>query len=161
MTVDACDLLCLDLPHAEAVRAALPGTASSAEPAGRAKALGDATRLRVAAALAVGGQLCVCDIAWVCGLAPNLASHHVRVLRQAGLAASRRDGRLMMYELTDQGRALLAVLLPGSPVTTSAPDPVPDLAPDLAPDTGAPTSLAATGTSGSSTTSGAAPAGRP
>ncbi|MCE0536115.1 metalloregulator ArsR/SmtB family transcription factor [Kineosporia rhizophila] len=112
MSRDECDLLCLDLPHAEAVRAALPVLDRAQERADQAKALGDPTRLRVASALATGGELCVCDLAWVCGLAQNLVSHHVRNLRAAGVAASRRDGRLVMYRLTPSGLALLKALLP-------------------------------------------------
>jgi ArsR family transcriptional regulator, lead/cadmium/zinc/bismuth-responsive transcriptional repressor len=76
-----------------------------------ARALGDPTRLRVASALAVGSELCVCDLAWVCGLAQNLVSHHLRLLRTAGLASSRRDGKLVMYRLTPPGEALLTAVL--------------------------------------------------
>ena len=112
MSRDACDLLCLDLPHAEAVREALPVLELAQQAADRAKALGDPTRLRIATALATGGELCVCDIAWVCGLAQNLVSHHVRTLRQSGVASSRRDGRLVMYRLTPAGTTLLTALLP-------------------------------------------------
>jgi hypothetical protein len=45
--------------------------ASAAE---RAKALADPSRLRVALALATGGEMCVCDLAWVCDFAQNLVS---------------------------------------------------------------------------------------
>lgn len=108
MTGDRCDLLCLDLPRAESVRAALLDETAAAELAARAAALGDATRLRVAAALAGGGELCVCDLAWIVGRAENLISHHVRVLRVAGLASSRRQGKMVLYQLTELGAALLA-----------------------------------------------------
>lgn len=75
MDGDTCDLLCLDLPHAEAVRAQLDDSSQV-----QAKALAHPTRLRIAAALRLGGELCVCDLAWITELAPNLVSHHVRVL---------------------------------------------------------------------------------
>ncbi|ROP45568.1 ArsR/SmtB family transcription factor [Pseudokineococcus lusitanus] len=107
---DDCDLLCLDLPHAEQVRAALPAPEALDGVAARAKALSDPTRLRVATALATGGAMCGCDLAWVTGLATNLVSHHARALRAAGLAASRRDGKLVMYRLTPTGTALLEAL---------------------------------------------------
>ena len=109
MSADHCDLLCIDLPHAEAVRAGLPDIEQTEGPALRFKALSDPQRLRIAAALQVGGELCVCDLAWIAGASQNLVSHHVRVLRTAGLAASRKDGKLMMYRLTDTGRQLLAL----------------------------------------------------
>ncbi|MEX1162214.1 MAG: metalloregulator ArsR/SmtB family transcription factor [Nitriliruptor sp.] len=111
MGADACELLCLDLPHAESVRGSLPEPGRLERAAADARALSDPTRLRVAAALAAGDELCVCDLAWVCGSTQNLASHHVRQLRTAGLATSRREGKMVMYRLTERGLALLEVVL--------------------------------------------------
>jgi len=71
------------------------------------KALSDPTRLLIATALSATDELCVCDLAWVTGRAENLVSHHVRALRSAGLAGSRRDGKMVLYKLTESGRALL------------------------------------------------------
>jgi DNA-binding transcriptional ArsR family regulator len=105
-----CDLLCLDLPKAEALRHARPDITGLAAAAGAAKALGDPTRLTVAAALRDGGELCVCDLAWVTERSDKLVSHHVRQLRTAGLVRSRRDGKMVMYELTERGRELLAAV---------------------------------------------------
>jgi hypothetical protein len=48
----------------------------------------------------------VCDLAWIVGRDEKLVSHHARALRVAGLAGATRDGKLVMYELTDRGRAL-------------------------------------------------------
>jgi DNA-binding transcriptional ArsR family regulator len=110
MSSDTCDLLCLDLPHAEAVRAQLAGEDQVRMQATQAKALGDPTRLRIASALSLGEELCVCDLAWITELSQNLVSHHVRILRSADLAASRRNGKLVMYRLTDAGRRLLAAV---------------------------------------------------
>src|SRR4051812_32077633 len=75
---DACDLLCLDLPRAEALRQARPQGGRLSVAADAAKALADPTRLTVAAALRDGGELCVCDLAWVCERSDKLVSHHVR-----------------------------------------------------------------------------------
>jgi DNA-binding transcriptional ArsR family regulator len=113
---DTCDLLCLDLPRAEALRQArTPNDALSAA-ADRAKALADPTRLMVACALRDGGELCVCDLAWVCERSDQLVSHHVRQLRASGLVRSRRDGKMVMYELTETGAALLAAVLSAAEV---------------------------------------------
>jgi ArsR family transcriptional regulator, lead/cadmium/zinc/bismuth-responsive transcriptional repressor len=109
---DTCDLLCLDLPKAEAVRARLPGTDALEGCAARAKALADPTRLAVAVALDEARMACVCDLAWIVGRNEKLVSHHVRTLRGAGLATSTRDGKMVLYELTDRGRALLAAVAP-------------------------------------------------
>lgn len=110
MTADGCDLLCVDLRRAEAVRSALPDVHQSQAMTNAAKALAEPVRLRIATALGLANELCVCDLAWIVGAAPNLVSHHVRVLRHAGLLASHRQGKLVMCSLTEHGAALLRVL---------------------------------------------------
>jgi len=107
---DTCDLLCLDLPKAERVRHDLPAVEELEPLAAAAKALGDPTRLAVALALEAGGPACVCDLSWIVGRDERLVSHHVRLLRGAGLARSERDGKMVMYELTERGRTLLAAV---------------------------------------------------
>jgi DNA-binding transcriptional ArsR family regulator len=111
MTDDRCDLLCIDAPRAEAIREKLLGEEAARDAAERARALSDPTRLTLAAALGEGGELCVCDLAWISSRAQNLVSHHMKVLRSAGLVRSRRDGKLVMYSLTDAGRGLLRSVL--------------------------------------------------
>ena len=110
MADDRCDLLCLDLPKAEALRASRLPEAAARALADRAKALADPTRLIIAGALAQTDELCVCDLAWICERAENLVSHHLRALRTAGLVASRRDGKMVMYAVTAAGRALLTAV---------------------------------------------------
>jgi DNA-binding transcriptional ArsR family regulator len=107
---DRCDLLCLDLPRADTIRTSLRRDAAAAA-AARSRALGDATRMTVALALREGGELCVCDLAWITERAENLVGHHLRALREAGLAVSRRDGKIVFYCLTEAGRRLLDALL--------------------------------------------------
>ena len=107
MSVDRCDLLCLDLPRAERLRAERIDPTAAARAAAEAKALGDPTRVTIAVALRDGEELCVCDLAWVVERNENLVSHHVRLLRTAGLVRSRRDGKMVLYSLTDVGRSLL------------------------------------------------------
>ncbi|MDQ3320413.1 MAG: metalloregulator ArsR/SmtB family transcription factor [Actinomycetota bacterium] len=111
MTDDRCDLLCLDLPRAEALRAAGLDPLAARQAATRAAALGDPTRLTIAVALREGGELCVCDLAWVAERSENLVGHHLRALRDAGLARSRREHRVVFYSLTEAGRELLRSVL--------------------------------------------------
>jgi DNA-binding transcriptional ArsR family regulator len=107
---DRCDLLCLDLSKAEALRGARPSEPEARALASGFRALGDPTRLTIAVALRDGGELCVCDLAWIAERAENLVSHHLRALRAAGLADYRRDGKMALYSLTERGRSLLAAL---------------------------------------------------
>src|SRR5262245_32456371 len=112
MSDDTCDLLCLDLPRAEALRARRVPLEVAEAAAVRAKALADPTRLMLAAALRDSeGELCVCDLAWIAERSEKLVSHHVRVLRSAGLVRSRRDGKMVMYALADPGRAHVELVL--------------------------------------------------
>ncbi|MGI8802412.1 MAG: ArsR/SmtB family transcription factor [Solirubrobacteraceae bacterium] len=111
MTDDGCDLLCLDLDKAERLRHARLDVDTADRLAACAKALSDPTRLTIAVALAATDELCVCDLAWVTERADNLVSHHARTLRSLGLARSRRDGKMVLYSLTESGRALLTALL--------------------------------------------------
>ena len=107
MADERCDLLCLDLPKAERVRALLPDATELERGAAGAKALGDPTRLAIAIALREGESACVCDLAWITGRDEKLVSHHVRSLKAAGLAVSERQGKMVMYALTPAGRALV------------------------------------------------------
>ncbi|ACU97581.1 ArsR/SmtB family transcription factor [Saccharomonospora viridis] len=100
MSDDRCELLCIDLEHAEGLRTTLPETDTLQARAERLRALGEPTRLRIAYALHAGAELCVCDLAWIIGSSQGLVSHHLRQLRAAGLVTSRRDGKLVMYRLT-------------------------------------------------------------
>ncbi len=120
MTNDRCDLPCLDAPRAEAIREGLLEGEAAYVAAERAKALSDPTRLTLVAALREGEELCVCDLAWISGRAQNLVSHHMRALRSHGLARSRRDGKLVMYSLTDEGVSLLSDVL-GAPAVGAPP----------------------------------------
>lgn len=113
---DTCDLLCLDLPKAERVRKHLPTVHELAVLADGAKALGDPTRLAIAVALHSAESACVCDLAWIVGRDVRLVSHHLRLLRRAGLARSARDGKMVMYELTARGDVLLNAVAPQTPV---------------------------------------------
>lgn len=62
------------------------------------KALADETRLRALGALR-DGELCLCQLIELLGLAPSTVSKHMTVLHQAGLVARRKDGRWHFYRL--------------------------------------------------------------
>lgn len=113
---DSCELLCIDMEKAEGLRRARLEQPAAESVAALAAALGDPTRLALARALADGGELCVCDLSWIVERSEKLVSHHLRKMRTAGVAQSRRDGKMAMYEITRAGRALLDVLLPAGQV---------------------------------------------
>lgn len=106
MADDRCDLLCLDLSVAERLRQRRLVDAVAAPAAARAAALADPTRLRLAATLLEVEELCVCDLAWILERSQTLVSHHARLLRERGVVESRRDGKMVLYALTADGRDL-------------------------------------------------------
>jgi len=66
------------------------------------KALADEKRVRMLLALR-GGELCVCQITELFGLAASTISKHLSILYQAGLVDSRKDGRWIYYSLRAKG----------------------------------------------------------
>ncbi|MGW2224042.1 ArsR/SmtB family transcription factor [Streptomyces formicae] len=78
------------------------------------KALGDPVRLRLLSMIASrqGGEVCVCDLTPAFDLSQPTISHHLKLLRQAGLIDCERRGTWVHYwllpEMTDKIAALLA-----------------------------------------------------
>lgn len=69
------------------------------------KALADETRVRTLLALRQG-ELCVCQITELFGLAPSTVSKHLSLLFQAGLVESRKEGRWIYYKLPGKSAAV-------------------------------------------------------
>lgn len=64
------------------------------------KALSDENRVRALMMLR-DGELCVCQLIEMLGLAPSTVSKHMSILRQAQLVKARKEGRWMYYRLPD------------------------------------------------------------
>lgn len=111
MNDETCDVMCLEPTLARELRASAPTDEHAADAAARLKALADPTRLRITAALRDAGELCVCDLGWVCDSSVALISHHLKSLHGAGLVQRRRDGRLVMYRLSNRAVPLLQLAL--------------------------------------------------
>lgn len=104
-------MLCLDLPVAERLRQQRLAQEAAVRAAALAGALGDPTRLALAATLLEAEELCVCDLSWIVERPQALVSHHARLLRERGLLRSRREGKMVLYALTHDGRELLGSVL--------------------------------------------------
>jgi DNA-binding transcriptional ArsR family regulator len=65
------------------------------------KALADENRVR-ALMLLKNGELCVCQIIGVIGLAPSTVSKHMSILKQADLVEARKSGRWIYYRLPEK-----------------------------------------------------------
>lgn len=117
MPEEHCDLLCLDLERAEELRESAPAASELERVALELKALADPTRLQLASALTGGEELCVCDLSWIVERADKLVSHHLRLMRTAGILRSRKDGKMVLYSLTERGeRVLEGAMISEAPV---------------------------------------------
>jgi ArsR family transcriptional regulator len=68
-------------------------------------ALADPVRLSIVRQLAESGGVCACDFTECCSVSQPTISHHLRVLREAGVVTSQRRGTNIIYSLsTDFGR---------------------------------------------------------
>lgn len=100
---ETCELLCLDLEKGERLRRSMPHADELERTVEAAKGLADATRVALTVSLRSEEELCVCDLAWITGRPEKLVSHHLRLMKAAGLVRSRKDGRMVMYSLTSRG----------------------------------------------------------
>lgn len=94
---DVCEITCFHPEKIARLKHALEGTQGLAL---LFKALADDTRVQIALALSQE-ELCVCDVAVLMGVTEATASHHLRQLRNIGLAKYRKQGKMVFYSLDD------------------------------------------------------------
>jgi ArsR family transcriptional regulator, arsenate/arsenite/antimonite-responsive transcriptional repressor len=82
--------------------------------AARFKALADPTRVAIVNRLAGADEVCVCVFVDELGLAQPTVSHHLRVLRDAGLVEARRRGTWAFYRLVPEVIEALGFALTGT-----------------------------------------------
>jgi ArsR family transcriptional regulator len=87
--------------------------------ADRFKALSDPTRVAIVNRLAGADEICVCVFVDELDLSQPTISHHLRVLREAGLVESSRRGTWAYYRLIPAAVAELASTLGGEPAASS------------------------------------------
>ena len=89
-----------------------PETESLSEPereelAARFKALADPTRVAIINCLSAADEVCVCNLTETFDLSQPTISHHLRILREAGLVESSRRGTWAYYRLVPESIAAL------------------------------------------------------
>src|SRR5437764_6331333 len=70
--------------------------------AARFKALADPTRVAIVNRLSAADEVCVCDLTATFDLSQPTISHHLRLLREAGLVEARRRGTWSYYRLVPE-----------------------------------------------------------
>jgi ArsR family transcriptional regulator len=79
--------------------------------AARFKALADPTRVAIINSLSAADEVCVCNLTETFELSQPTISHHLRILREAGLVASSRRGTWAYYRLVPEALAELRRVL--------------------------------------------------
>src|ERR671929_1330488 len=90
------------------------------ELAARFKALADPTRVALVNRLAAAEEVCVCDLNTAFDLSQPTISHHLRILREAGLVESTRRGTWAYYRLVPEAIESLRGALGGGRTSSSA-----------------------------------------
>jgi ArsR family transcriptional regulator len=90
--------------------------------AARFKALSDPTRVAMVNRLAGADEVCVCDLADDFELSQPTISHHLKILRTAGLVRSNKRGTWAYYRLVPEAIEALAAAL--APVGAASEEPV-------------------------------------
>jgi ArsR family transcriptional regulator, lead/cadmium/zinc/bismuth-responsive transcriptional repressor len=98
---DRCEEQCIHPEVVESVRTQMLGNVPADELAQLFKVLGDNTRIRILDAL-YRSELCVCDITALLGMNQSAVSHQLRVLRDARIVKSRKQGKNVLYSLDDE-----------------------------------------------------------
>ncbi|GAW30582.1 metalloregulator ArsR/SmtB family transcription factor [Carboxydocella sp. JDF658] len=86
------------------------------ELAEKLRALADENRLQIIRLLA-RGELCVCEIMEYLEMSQPTASHHLKILKQAGLVTDRKEGRWSYYRLQSEAVQALTAEIQGLLVT--------------------------------------------
>ena len=99
--LDTCGFLCVHEDKVAQVQASLPQEDTLSRLADLFKVFGDGTRIRILYVL-FEAEVCVCDLAKLLGMTQSAVSHQLRILKQAHLVKSRRDGKTIFYSLADE-----------------------------------------------------------
>jgi DNA-binding transcriptional ArsR family regulator len=101
-TEDRCEVECL---HPDVVRPILGQLLSETQARAAStwfETFADPTRTRILQALSLADELCVCDLALTISLSVSALSHQLSYLRERGIVARRKNGRIAFYSLADE-----------------------------------------------------------
>lgn len=98
MSQDMCQVNVIHQDRVTRASQKLPGKKQVAGLAAVYKLLGDQGRLKIMLALDAG-EMCVCDLAALLNSTPSAISHQLRLLRTAGLVETRKEGKIVYYQI--------------------------------------------------------------
>lgn len=100
-SVEVCEIPMIHHETVDRVKSMMPDEELVLDVAELFKVFGDSTRAKIICALTVS-EMCVCDIAALLNMSSSAISHQLRILKQARIVRSRRDGKIIYYSLDDE-----------------------------------------------------------
>jgi len=97
---ESCEYMHVHPDLIEKVRQGMPAEETLYDLAELYKVFGDSTRIKMLYVL-FEAEVCVCDLAQSLNMTVSAISHQLRVLKQARLVKSRREGKTVFYSLAD------------------------------------------------------------
>lgn len=97
---EVCAVIVINKEKVEHVKAQLVSQRNIERTAKLFKALGDPTRQKIVQALLID-ELCVCDLASIVNVSISAISHQLKTLRDLNLVKSHRDGKMIIYSVSD------------------------------------------------------------
>ena len=98
--VEVCECLEVHKDRVENILHQMPSEDQLYDLAELFKVFGDSTRIRILFAL-FEAEICVCDLAETLSMTQSAVSHQLKILKQARLVTSRREGKSVIYFLAD------------------------------------------------------------
>lgn len=99
--VECCEENCIHAELLKKARENMPDEDELYDLAELFKVFGDSTRIRILFVL-FGSEVCVCDLAETLNMTQSAVSHQLKILKQAKLVSSRREGKSVFYSLADE-----------------------------------------------------------
>ena len=99
--VECCEENCIHAELLKKAREKMPDEDELYDLAELFKVFGDSTRIRILFVL-FGSEVCVCDLAETLNMTQSAVSHQLKILKQAKLVSSRREGKSVFYSLADE-----------------------------------------------------------
>ena len=98
---ETCDAIEVHSDLLKIVNTTLPEETELYDLAELFKVFGDSTRIRILFVL-FEAEVCVCDLAETLNMTQSAVSHQLKILKQAKLVSSRREGKSVFYSLADE-----------------------------------------------------------
>lgn len=98
--VEVCSQCCVHKDIVKKVLQQLPEEETLYDLAELFKVFGDSTRVRILCVL-FESEMCVCDISQLLNMTQSAVSHQLKVLKNAKLVKSRREGKTIFYSMSD------------------------------------------------------------